>query len=234
MKKKFLAISAHPDDLEFTCAGTTAALVQKGNEVNYLIISDGSKGGHKVKLSSKKLAKIRQTEQKRAANVLGVKNVFFLGLKDGEIENTQSLRKKIVQIIRKVKPEIILSFDPANSSFDNPYRLHRDHRQTAEAVFDSIYPAAGSASFFPELLKQGYSPHQIKEIWFFAAEKPNKFINISKTLDKKIEALFQHSSQIADLKGVEKRVKTWAKSAGKKKKYQYAEVFRVLKFRRGS
>ncbi len=151
MKKRFLAIAAHPDDLDFTCAGTTAKLVKEGKEVFYLIISDGSKGSHKVKLSPKNLAKIRQAEQKRAAKVLGVKNVFFLGLRDGDIENTKFLRKKIVQIIRKVKPEIILSFDPASHSFDNPHRFHRDHRQTAEAVFDAIYPAAGSESVFPEL-----------------------------------------------------------------------------------
>ncbi|MDO8435874.1 MAG: PIG-L deacetylase family protein [bacterium] len=234
MKNKFLAISAHPDDLDFTCAGTISKMAQENNEVFYLIISDGSKGSHKVKFSSKKLAKIRQTEQKRAANVLGVNNVFFLGLKDGEIENTQFLRKKIVQIIRKVKPEIILSFDPANHSFDNPHRFHRDHRQTAEAVFDSIYPAAGSASFFPELLKQGYQPHQIKEIWFFATEKPNKFIDITQTIDKKIEALSQHSSQIADLKAIENKVRAWSKIAGKKKGYRYAEFFRMLKFKNGS
>ena len=105
MKNKILAIAAHPDDLDFSCAGTTAKLTRQGNEVVYLIISDGSKGSHKVKVTATKLAKIRQEEQTLSAKAVGVKEVTFLGVKDGEIENTASLRKEIVKIIRKTKPE---------------------------------------------------------------------------------------------------------------------------------
>ncbi|MFQ6049610.1 MAG: PIG-L deacetylase family protein [Candidatus Paceibacterales bacterium] len=229
MKNKILAISAHPDDLDFACAGTTAKLVKEGNEVFYLIVSDGSKGTRKVKFSQNKLTKIRKKEQKKAAKVLGVKKVFFLGLMNGEIENTKSLRKELVKIIRRMKPDIIFSFDPGNLSFDNIYRFHRDHRQVAEAVFDAIYPAVHNSAFFPELLKKGYKPYRIKEIWFFATANPNKFVDITKTIEKKIEALSCHQSQIFDIKEIAKRIKNWAKKAGRKRKYKYAELFRVVK-----
>lgn len=232
MKKRILAIGAHPDDLDFSCAGTIAELIKEGSEVYYLIISDGSKGGHRVGLDGEKLAKIRKKEQEEAAMALKVERVSFLGFKDGEIENTKSLRKKIVKAIRQVKPDIVFCFDPANLDFENPYRSHRDHRKAGEAVFDAVYPAAGSMFFFPELLKKGYKPHQIKEIWFFGWSKPNKFIDITKTIEKKIKALFCHKSQIADMKKVEKRVRDWARKAGKKKGYKYAEAFRILKYDR--
>lgn len=228
MKKRILVISPHPDDLDFGCSGTIAKLTEERNKVSYLIVSDGSKGNHKIKVNEKKLVKIRKEEQKKAAGIVGVKEVFFLGEKDGEIENTKSLRKKLVRLIRKIKPDIIFSFDPANKAFDNFYRYHRDHRMTAEAVFDAVYPALGSESFFPELLKQGYKPHQIKEVWFFATQKPNKLVNISRTIKRKIKALSCHQSQIAEIKTVEKRIKEWARKVGGRK-YLYAEGFRVVK-----
>ena len=232
MKNRILAIGAHPDDLDFSCSGTISKLTRQGSEVVYLVISDGSKGSHKIKVGDSKLAKIRKEEQKREAKAVGVNEVIFLGLKDGEIENTKLLRKEIVKIIRKTKPDMIFSFDPANLAFDNPYRSHRDHRQAGEAVFDAIFPASGNESFFPELLRRGYKPHQVKEIWFFASPKPNKFIDIAKTIGDKIKALSYHKSQIADMKEVEKRIKDWAKKSGRKKGYKYAEAFRVVKFRR--
>ncbi|MDO8601197.1 MAG: PIG-L deacetylase family protein [bacterium] len=229
---KILAIAAHPDDLDFACAGTTAKLTRQGSEVVYLIISDGSKGSQNVKVAPSKLAKIRKEEQKKAAKAVGVSEVIFLGVKDGEVENTKPLRKEIVKVIRKTKPDVVFSFDPANSNFDNPYRSHRDHRLAGEAVFDAIYPAAGNESFFPELLKQGYRPHQIKEIWFSVSPKPNKIIDITKTIGDKIKALSCHKSQIADMKEIGKMIKDWARRSGKKKGYKYAEAFRVVKFKR--
>ncbi|MDO8424576.1 MAG: PIG-L deacetylase family protein [bacterium] len=229
--KRILAIGAHPDDLDFSCAGTTAKLTREGDEFFYLIVSDGSKGGIDIKLNAKKLVEVRKKEQAEAAKFLKVKNVTFLGLKDGEVENTKSLRREIVREIRKIKPDTVFCFDPSIVVFDNPYRFHRDHRQSGEAAFDAIYPASSSPFFFPELLKQGHKPHQIKEIWFFSSSKPNKFINITSTIDSKLKALSFHRSQIADMKAVEKRVRDWAKKSGKKSGYKYAEAFRIIKFR---
>lgn len=230
MKHKILAIGAHPDDLDFSCAGTTAKLIEEGSEVFYLIVSDGSKGGRDVKSGGKRLAAIRKKEQIEAVRFLGVKNVSFLGLVDGEVENTKSLRKEIVKEVRKIKPDIIFCFDPSNVIFDNPYRFHRDHRQAGEAVFDAVYPASGSPLFFPELLRQGYKPHQIKEFWFFAPSKPNKFIDINSTIEKKLKALALHRSQIENMKEFERRVRDWAKKSGKKSGHKCVEAFRVVKF----
>lgn len=231
-KKKILSVGAHPDDLDFSSSGTLARFIKQGSEVFYLIVSDGSKGGNVVGFGGSKLAKIRRKEQIKAANALGVEGISFLGLKDGEVENTRSLRRQIVKEVRRVRPDIVFCFDPANLSFDNPYRSHRDHRQAGEAVFDAVYPASGSVFFFPELLRRGFRPCQPREIWFFGSPKPNKLVDIDKTIGKKIEALFCHESQLPDKKEVEKRIRDWARKTGVKKGLKYAEAFRVINFLR--
>ncbi|TET83944.1 MAG: PIG-L family deacetylase [Candidatus Nealsonbacteria bacterium] len=225
MPKRILVFSAHPDDLDFGCAGTVARLVKQGNKIIYCIISNGEKGIHKIKSSKQAIISIRKKEQKRAARIVGVKDVIFLNEKDGEVENTKALRRKLVSIIRKIKPDIVFSFDPANFLFDNFYRYHRDHRKAAEAVFDALYPASGSEAFFQDLNRK---PHTIKEVWFFATHRPNLWINILGTIDKKIEALLSHRSQITDEKEFKKRIFSRAQEIGRKKKMRYAENFRKL------
>ena len=150
-KKKFLIFSAHPDDLDFGCAATTAKLTSDGHEVIYCILTNGEKGTHKIDQTTKDMVNMREGEQRAAGAVVGVREVIFLGQVDGNLEHTVDVRKAVVRVIRKVQPHIVISQDPGNQSFDNFYRFHRDHRITAEIVFDAIYPATGSKAFFPEL-----------------------------------------------------------------------------------
>ena len=228
--KKILVFSAHPDDLDFGCSGTVAKMTEEGKEVVYCIITNGEKGIQKVNKARGRMIAMRKIEQKKAAKVVGVHKVIFLGETDGDLENTKDVRRKIVKAIREVKPDIIFSFDPANLSFDSFYRFHRDHRMAAEAVFDAMYPAAGSSAFFPELEEAGFLPYQIQGAWFFSSASPNIFIDISKTIDRKIEALRRHEGQIGDMEEMEKRIRARARQEGKRKKMKYAEAFRSLTF----
>ncbi len=227
--RKFLVISPHPDDVDFSCAGTIAKLVKEGNKVEELIISDGSKGSHKVGYGGRKLVGLRKKEQKNAGRVLGVKGVSFLGETDGEVENMRNLRKKLVVFLRIAKPAVVISPEPFLFRQDRAGILHRDHRETGEAVFDAVYPAAGNVSFFPELLKKSLKPHSVKELWFWGSSKPSLVIDISKTIEQKIQALACHRSQIQDMEALESRVKEWARRMGKGKHMRYAEAFRVLR-----
>ncbi|MBI4138253.1 MAG: PIG-L family deacetylase [Candidatus Wildermuthbacteria bacterium] len=226
--RKFLAISAHPDDSDFGAAGTIARLAQQGDSVDLLIVSDGSKGSHHVGFGGKRLSAIREKEQKASATVTGAGRVYFLKELDGEVENTKRLRKKLVEVIRRVRPDVILSCDPV-ALFERAGLCHKDHRETAVAVFDAVYPAAGSESFFPELKKRGFLPHSVSEMWFWGAGVPTKHIDISKTIEKKIEALLCHKSQIADPKMLEVRIRERARDVARGKRAKYAEGFRVLK-----
>ena len=191
MKKTYLIFAAHPDDLDFTCAGTAAKMAGEGNRVVYCIITNGEKGIHKVGLPKAKMVAEREREQREASKVVGAERVIFLREKDGELENTKNLRRKLVRVIREIRPDVVLSFDPANVFFDSFPRYHRDHRMAAESVFDALYPAAGSKAFFPEIKLK---PHTIKEAWFYGTPRPNLWINISKTMDKKLKALFRQAS----------------------------------------
>jgi LmbE family N-acetylglucosaminyl deacetylase len=231
--RKVLVFSAHPDDLDFGCAGTVAKMTEEGKEVVYCIITDGSKGVQKkehMNMTGREVSAMRAREQKAAAKAVGVSKVLFLGEKDGELENTLNVREKIAKAIRIEKPDIVFVVDPSDCNFESFYRCHRDHRMGAEAVFDAIYPGAGSPAFYPKLGTRGITPHQIKGIWFYGTDKPNIFIDISKTIDKKIEALSRHESQFIDPKDMPKFIKERAKYAGKKRKMKYAEAFRSLTF----
>ncbi len=234
--RKVLVFSAHPDDLDFGCAGTVAKLSEEGKEVVYCVITDGSKGKQKeehFRLTAKQMAAIREKEQKAAAKAVGVKKVIFLNEADGELENTQKVRAKITRAIREEKPDLVFAFDPAGCDFESFYRCHRDHRMGAEAVFDAIYPGAGSPAYFPELGKMGILPHKIKGIWFYGTDRPNIFIDIGQTLDKKIAALQSHKSQIEDTRKAEEHIRSRASKEARKaknKKMKYAETFRSLTF----
>lgn len=227
---KILVISPHPDDSDFGAAGTVAKFVQEGNTAEYLIISDGSKGSHKVGFGGEKLANIREQEQTAAARVVGVEKVTFLRQVDGEMENTAELRKNLIREMRRAKPDIVLTFDPSSLLFESVYRSHRDHRIIAEAVFDAVYPGVGNISFFPELIEEGFSPHQISEVWFFATPRPNKWVDITETIDTKMKALFAHESQHEDFEALERRIKGRAVEEGKQGNARYAECFRIVDF----
>ncbi|MBI4087175.1 PIG-L family deacetylase [Candidatus Kaiserbacteria bacterium] len=229
-KKKFLVFSAHPDDLDFGCAGTVAQLTAEGNEVVYCILTNGEKGTHKVKQTKKEMVAMREREQKAAGKVVGVQKVIFLRNTDGDLEHTKDVRKEVTRVIRRERPDVVLSQDPGNNSFDSFGRFHRDHRITAEIVFDAIYPGVGSDSFFPELAQEDIFPHQIEEVWFYSSEKPNYFVNITATIAQKIAALKSHESQIKDMKDMEARLRKRARDFGKKKGWKYAEAFRRLTF----
>ncbi len=229
--KNFLVFSAHPDDLDFGCAGAIAKLTDDGHSVVYCVITNGEKGTHKVDETREQMVEMREKEQKAAAASVGVHEVIFLGQTDGTLEHTMDVRKKVVRVIRQVKPHIVVSQDPGNHTFDNFYRFHRDHRVTAEIVFDAIYPAAGSKAFFPELAEEeNILPHQIEEVWFYATDKPNHFINITETIEKKMEALRCHESQFHDFEELAEKVYQNARMHGKKKNMGHAEGFRRISF----
>ncbi len=229
--KKYLVFSAHPDDLDFGCAATVAKLTSEGNEVIYCVLTNGEKGTHKVDQSKKQMVEMREKEQRAAGAAVGVEEVIFLGEIDGNLEHTPEVCKKVIRVIREVKPHIIISQDPGNQTFDNFYRFHRDHRVTAEIVFDAIYPAAGSKAFFPELVEEeNILPHQIEEAWFYGTERANISIDVSQTIAKKIDALRCHISQFEDFDLLEKHVYEHAGDHEEKEKMTHAERFRRISF----
>ena len=199
--KVVLGVAAHPDDLEFGVAGSIAKWVAAGAIAYYLVCSDGSKGSDDPKLAGQKLVETRRAEQRAAAKVLGVKDVFFLDYEDGAVEATQALKKDISQVIRQVKPEVVLTMDPTFVySIEFGFINHTDHRAVGMATLDAVYPLARDPLAFPELLTQGLEPHKAKTLLLMNFDKTNYCEDIAATFDQKIKALAEHKSQVPNLK----------------------------------
>lgn len=217
-----MVVTAHPDDSEFSAAGTIAKWVAEGKEVYYLICTNGDKGSSDPDMTSERLAVIREREQRCAAAVLGVKDVVFLGYPDGGLEDTPEFRGKIVRYIRTWHPHTIITSDPYRK-----YLWHRDHRTVGRVALDAVFPYARDRLSYPEHEKEGLQPHKVREVYISGSEEPNTFMDIAETFHKKVEALRCHRSQLSErfLEGLEERLKERAANLGKPAGIALAEAF---------
>lgn len=236
-KKTILAVGAHPDDIDISCSGTIAEWIEEGGEAYYLVLTDGSKGSKDFKISNQDLIKIRQAEQQEAADILGVKKVFFLDFVDGELENTADLRKQIVKIIRQIKPHTVISLDPSLYYDTNRQSVnHPDHRIGGEATLNCVYPFARNSRTFPELLEEGLEPHIVEDLLIINLSNANFFVDISETINKKIEAIKCHKSQFEDIEKFGERIKFMSQITGQRTdpKTTHAEGFVKISLRKPS
>ncbi len=224
--KKAMVIVAHPDDIEFGCAGTVARWVKEGAEVAYVICTSGDVGIDESGMTKGRAAEIREAEQIAAAGVVGVKEVIFLREPDGMLENSLALRKRLVREIRRFKPEVVISGDPTVVWVSNNYINHPDHRAAAAASLDAVFPAAGQPNLFEELAEEGLTPHKVRKVYVTFGQG-DTFVNISETIDLKIKALKKHASQMKEW-DPEPMLREWAAESGRGKEMEYAEGFRVI------
>lgn len=191
---KVLVISPHPDDAEFGVAGTVVNWVREGKEVIYAVCTRGDKGTSDSSIKPEDLANIREGEQQKAADLLGVKEVVFLRYPDQGLEDTSEFRKNIVRLIRRYRPMTVVTTDPYRR-----YIWHRDHRITGQVVLDAIFPFARDHLSYPDLLDEGLAPHKVREILFWGSEEPNCCFDITNTAELKMAALRCHHSQMKEI-----------------------------------
>ena len=192
-----LVVMAHPDDAEFSAGGTLARWTDAGVRVTYCVCTDGDKGTSDPSRHPREVAEQRIAEQRAAARVLGVEEVLFLGHPDGTLQPTLALRRDVVRVIRQVRPEAVLCPDPTRR-FGAAYINHPDHRAIGEVALDAVYPSARDPLVFPELVEEGLEPHKVVQVFLSNPSEPTCLVDISTTLERKIEALRQHRSQITD------------------------------------
>ncbi len=221
---RVLLVAAHPDDTEFSSGGTVAEWVRQGHEVYYLVCTRGDKGSADPTMLPERLMRTREAEQRAAAEVLGVKGVEFLSFRDGELSPSLQLRGEIVRAIRKVRPDIVLTHDPA-TLYSEEFINHPDHRAAGQAALDAIYPTARDRLQFPEHAAEGLEPHKVKEIYLWGSLRPNHFVDITPSFDRKIQALVKHASQIADPSGIRERMQQRAGALGQPHGIDLAEAF---------
>jgi LmbE family N-acetylglucosaminyl deacetylase len=175
-----------------------------------------------------RLVALRQAEQRQAADVLGVKHVIFFDENDGELFSTLKIREQVVREIRRYRPEAIIAPDPTRYFFDNTYINHPDHRAAGEIALGGVFPATGNRMYHPELLSEGLEPHSVRHIYLAGSPSPDRWIDISAVIDRKIEAIRCHASQIKDMDALEKRMRENGKVADEYGHEVYREGFRHL------
>jgi LmbE family N-acetylglucosaminyl deacetylase len=228
--KKIAVVMAHPDDAEFVCAGTIARWADEGHEVVYVLLTSGDKGSDDPQMTPERLAATRESEQREAARILGAKDVIFMRCPDGELEPTLDLRREIVRVIRRLKPDVVVCQDPTVRWVDTQYINHPDHRAAGEATLAAVFPAARDRMNFPELLAEGLEPHKVREIYLAGAQTPDVAIDVSAYMERKLESLRAHVSQIGDW-DPEPMVREWAKETAEQHpgNGEYVESFKYFK-----
>ena len=232
----YLVVAAHPDDPDFGVAGTAARLAKEGHAVHYLMCTSGDAGSEDPTIPPEELVRTREAEQAEAGRILGLSGVHFLHFPDGELVPSLELRKAIVRAMRQLKADVVMCQDPRPIvDDDSTYLNHPDHRAAGQATLDAAFPAAGNPSAFRELLAEGLEAHKVREVWLFFAEAKhvNHWVDISDTIEQKIQALESHTSQIGDWAstgGLRKEILKWASETATRHNlgYKYTEGFQRI------
>ena len=226
-----LVIVAHPDDVDFGSAGTIARWTDAGIEVRYCIVTDGDAGGSDPSISRADMGRLRRREQTAAASQVGVHDLRFLGYQDGQVEATLGLRKDLARVIRQVKPGRVMCPSP-DRFYARLGASHPDHRAVGSAALDAVYPDARNPFAFPDLLAdEKLEPWTVGEVWLAASPAADHYVDITDTFDRKVAALSEHASQIADPAELAGRLREWSTriaAAGGLPEGRLAEAFQVL------
>jgi LmbE family N-acetylglucosaminyl deacetylase len=227
-----LVILAHPDDPEFFCGATLAKWARAGHKITYTLLTCGDKGFNPTThpdMTTDALCAIRHDEQQAAANVIGAQAVHFLDRPDGYLVPDLDLRRDVVRVIRKHKPDILVTCDP-QTLFATYGINHPDHRAAGQVVLDAVFPAAGNRVYFPELLNEGLEPHMPKEVWCSLTNQPNVTMDVTDTWDIKMQAILEHKTQVQDATALIERFKSRRAEDSTEENPRYEEKFRVVKY----
>lgn len=206
---RVLVVMAHPDDVDFGAGGTVRAWTQAGVDVTYAIVTNGDAGGFDPAVPRSEIPRIRQAEQRAAAEVLGVSDVRFLGYRDGELTVSHGLRRDISRVIRQVRPDRMVIQSPERN-WERIYASHPDHLAAGEAAIYAIYPDARNPFTHVELLQdEGLEAWTVSETWLIGHPAPDHMVDVTDFFDAKIAAIRAHASQIADDAMMSDRVRTW-------------------------
>ena len=187
-----LTIIAHPDDLSFFSAGTLAKWVDEGHNVYVVCCTNGEVGTLRTDLIKDDVAKKRTQELRSSNELLGFKETIMLGYPDAGFIDGAKLREELVYYVRKYKANKVVTFDPWAR-----YEVHPDHvtvgRMACEAGAFSAFPL-----LYEDQFQDGITAHACDEIWLMGllGHYPNAFVDISTTLDKKVNAALKFEATL--------------------------------------
>ncbi|MFL5779664.1 MAG: PIG-L deacetylase family protein [Chloroflexota bacterium] len=225
---RFMVIAAHPDDADFGPAATMAGWIDQGSTGWLVCCTSGDQGGEDPDADPLELSAVREAEQRAAARIVGYAGVTFLHGPDGALENDLALREHLVREIRTFRPDAVLATDPETLFYGDGGVNHVDHRAAGIAAVDAVYPAARNPMAFPWLARDGLSKHVVRRLYLFWSNQPNVWVDVTATLDRKIDALNAHRSQIGEPDRLADRIRSWAAEEGEKIGVAAAESLRLI------
>lgn len=229
---RILLVTAHPDDVDFGAGGSVAVWVAEGHDIAYCICTSGEAGEAPAEMPRAEVPALREAEQRAAAAVLGVSDVTFLHHPDGRLEPTLGLRRDISRVIRRHRPERVVSQSPERV-WERIYASHPDHLAAGEATMAAVYPDARNAYAHPELLAEGLEPWTVGELYVMGPATGGGevvHVDITDAIDKKVAALRAHQSQTGAME-LDERMRAWAAAiaqAGGLPEGRLAEAFRRI------
>jgi LmbE family N-acetylglucosaminyl deacetylase len=226
-----LVVAAHPDDIEFGCAGTVARWVQEGAHVTYALLTNGAAGSSDPAMTRARLAELRAAEQRASAKVVGVDAVEFLGYEDGLLVPSLEVREQVVRLIRRVRPEVVVTQDPTSRYVADFYINHPDHLAAGEATLAAVIPGADTRLAYPELIDEGLEPVKLIAVWMMFSLKPNLIVDISDQMDRKLESLACHITQVGEQVSETDAgfVTGLAEQMAADTTFRYGEAFKVIR-----
>ena len=194
--RRAMVVHAHPDDAEFSAGATIAKMADDGVEWTLVVATAGNRGGEGDR-TEEELTRVRDAEQRAAADVLGIKNIVNLGYDDGSLTPSLELRRDITREIRRWQPDVVIAANPVRN-FGYIGGNHPDHLAVGEATLAAIYPTARNPMALPELRDDGLEKWVVTWIYVSGAsqEKPNLYVDATDHVDRKIQALLSHTSQL--------------------------------------
>ena len=229
-----MVVIAHADDAEYGCSGTVAKLCAEGWEMTYVLCTDGSKGSSDREISEAELSAIRCEEQINAGKVLGLKDVAFLGYPDSYLEPTLDVRRDIAREIRRHKPDVVICQYPLRV-LDGGWGVgHPDHLAAGEAALAAVFPTARDHMTFPELLDEGFEPHNVAEVWIMGHPEPDVIIDVTDHMVTAVKALAEHTTQTGGrpYKELLPRMQEWHRRGSVGSGMLYSESYKKISFRR--
>jgi LmbE family N-acetylglucosaminyl deacetylase len=202
--ERVMVIMAHPDDPDFSCAGTAIQMARQGIEVTYMILTNGDKGNHNPLVTRNQLILMRQEEQRAAAALSGVKHVLFMDEEDGFLRSTFELRKRVCREIRRIRPQLIICPSPERYLVGDGYINHPDHRNAGLLALEAIFPAADNPMFYPDMANEGYLPHKISQLYVTGHDEATVEVDVTADIETKVRAILSHKSQFAEPEKLEK------------------------------
>lgn len=221
-----LAVVAHPDDMEYGAASAVARWTGQGRKVAYVMVTDGEAGISDM--APAEVAPLRRDEQRRSCEIVGVEDLEFLGLPDGLLTEGIEMRRVLAEVIRRHRPEVILSINHRDS-WGGPSWNHVDHRVVGRSLLDAARDA-GNPWIFTDLEADPWDG--VRWVAFGGSPEATYGVDITGFLDAGIQSLEAHSVYLEHLGGDMADASTFltraAKQTGHRLGVEHATAFELV------